>query len=183
MPPRKPRRKPVRLYEEAYAHSGALALLTACTSSRRHVFEVPGHASLLASEIGRLHGENWRILGFCVMPDHVHLLALNIQGSLLDLMRLLKGRTAKRLRGDVIGALWQRGFHDHLLRRNEDIYRTLLYMLENPVRAGLVEAWMQYPWCGSFQWPEIDLEFFSVRPEDVRWNEVFLTDAGSEDSS
>ena len=116
------------------------------------------------------------------MPDHVHLLALNIQGSLLDLMRLLKGRTAKGLRGDVTGALWQRGFHDHVLRRNEDIYRTLLYMLENPVRATLVEAWMQYPWCGSFQWPEIHLEFFSVRPEDVRWNEALLTDAGSEDS-
>jgi hypothetical protein len=117
------------------------------------------------------------------MPDHVHLLAFNIQGSLLDLMRLFKGRTAKRLRGDVAGTLWQRGFHDHLLRRNQDIFRTLLYMFENPVRAGLVEAWTLYPWCGSVQWPEIDPEFFSVRPEDVRWNEVFEAGAGFGNSS
>ena len=177
MPPRKPRRKPVRLYEEAYAHPGALALLTACTASRRHVFDVPNRADLLATEIGRLHGENWRILGFCVMPDHVHLLAFNIQGSLLDLMRLFKGRTARGLRGDVTGTLWQRGFHDHFLRRNEDIFRTLLYMFENPVRAGLAEAWTDFRWSGSFQWPEIDQEFFNVRPEDVRWNEVFGTDS------
>jgi REP element-mobilizing transposase RayT len=181
VPPRKPRRKPVRLYEEAYARSGALALLTACTASRRRVFGVPDRADLVTTEIGHLHGENWRILGYCVMPDHVHLLAFNIQGSLLDLMRLFKGRTAKGLRGEVTGTLWQRGFHDHLLRRNEDISRTLLYMFENPVRAGLVEAWTQFSWCGSFQWPEIDPEFFSVRPEDVHWNEVFGAESGSGD--
>ncbi len=70
----------------------------------------------------------------------IHLMALNIQGSLLDLMRLFKGRTAKGLRGDVAGPLWQRAFHDHLLRRNVEIHQTLLYMFENPVRAGLVEG-------------------------------------------
>ena len=117
------------------------------------------------------------------MPDHVHLLALNIQGSLLDLMRLFKGRTARRLRGDVTGTLWQRGFHDHLLRRNEDIFRNLLYMFENPVRAGLVETWTEFRWCGSFQWPGIGPEFFSVRPEDVLWSEIFRTGAESGDSA
>ena len=50
-------------------------------------------------------------------------------------------------------------------------------MFENPVRAGLAEAWTDFRWSGSFQWPEIDAEFFSVRPEDVRWNEVFGTEA------
>ena len=159
-----------------------MALLTACTALRRHVFADSIHADLAVTEIGRLHGEDWRILGFCVMPDHVHLLVFNINKSLVDLMRLFKGRTARGLRGDVEGTLWQRGFHDHLLRRNEEIFRTLLYMFENPIRAGLAEVWTQYPWCGSFQWPEIDPEFFSVRPEDVRWNEVFEAVAGSEDS-
>jgi hypothetical protein len=127
----------------------------------------------VTTEIGRLHGEKWRVLGFCVMPDHIHLLVFNINGSLLDLMRLFKGRTSNGLRGDIAGTLWQRGFHDHLLRRNEEIHQTLLYMFENPVRAGLAAEWTQYPWCGSFQWPEIDPEFFSVRPQDVLWNEVF----------
>ena len=177
MQPKKPRRKPVRLFEAAYTRSGALALLTTCTASRHRIFEDPKRADLVVQEIGSLHGENWRILGFCVMPDHVHILALNIQGSLLDLMRLFKGRTAKGLRGDVAGPLWQRAFHDHLLRRNEEIHQTLLYMFENPVRAGLVETWTEFQWCGSFQWAEIDPEFFSVRPENVRWDEVFRTEA------
>jgi REP element-mobilizing transposase RayT len=178
--PQKPRRKKARLHQDVYAQPGAVALLTACTASRRSVFADPNRADLVTTEIGRLHGENWRILGFCVMPDHVHLLVFNINGSLLDLMRLFKGRLARGLRGEIPGTLWQRGFHDHLPRRNEDIHQTLLYMFENPVRAGLAAEWTQYPWCGSFQWPEIDPVFFSVRPEDVLWNEVFgfPTEAG-----
>jgi REP element-mobilizing transposase RayT len=154
--------------------------LTTCTAYRRPVFENPDRADLVTTEIGHLHGEKWRILGFCVMPDHVHLLVFNIDGSLLDLMRLFKGRTSRGLRGDVTDTLWQRGFHDHLLRRNEGIHQTLLYMFENPVRASLVAEWTQYAWCGSFQWPGIDPEFFSVRPQDVLWNEAFgfLTETG-----
>jgi REP element-mobilizing transposase RayT len=163
----------VRLNPDVYAQQGTVALLTTCTASRRRVFVQPERADAAVSEIQRLHGDEWRILGFCVMPDHMHLLALNVEGSLLDLMRLLKGRIASRLRGEVASPLWQRSFHDHLLRRNEDINRTLLYMLENPVRANLVAEWVRYPWCGSFQWPEIDAGFFAVRPQDVMWNEVF----------
>ena len=48
-----------------------MALLTACTASRRHIFADSIHADLAVTEIGRLHGENWRILGFCVMPEDV----------------------------------------------------------------------------------------------------------------
>jgi REP element-mobilizing transposase RayT len=146
--PQKPRRKKARLHQDVYAQPGAVALLTACTASRRSVFADPNRADLVTTEIGRLHGENWRILGFCVMPDNVHLLVFNINGSLLDLMRLFKGRLARGLRGEIPGTLWQRGFHDHLPRRNEDIHQTLLYMFENPVRAGLAAEWTQYPWCG-----------------------------------
>ena len=115
------------------------------------------------------------------MPNHIHLLVFNVNGSLLDFMRLLKGRIANRLRADVPGTVWQRSFHDHMLRRNEDINRTLQYMLENPVRAGIVGDWTQYPWCGSCQWPEIDPGFFSVRSEDVLWNEVFQFVSDTED--
>ncbi|MCG6949865.1 MAG: transposase [Acidobacteria bacterium] len=173
MQTRKPRRKKTRLHPAVYSQPGAVGLLTTCTAARRKVFFDPTFAEAATTEINQLHGETWSVLGFCVMPDHVHLLVLNVDGSLLDFMRVFKGRTAKRIRPDVPGTLWQRSFHDHLLRRKEDINRTLQYMLENPVRAGLVEEWARYPWCGSCQWPEIDPDFFSVRPEDVLWTEVF----------
>ncbi len=182
MPPERHRRKNIRVHQDVYAQPGTMALLTACTASRRDVFADPDHADLLTTEIRRLHGEEWRVLGFCVMPDHVHLLVLNLRGSLIDFMRTLKGRTARGLRGSLARRLWQRSFHDHLLRRNEDIAVTLLYLFENPVRAGLVEEWTQHPWSGSYQWPGIGPEFFAIRPENVLWNEILGPATEIEDS-
>lgn len=167
-----PRRKRIRLDQDVYEQAGVVGLLTACTSARRRLFAEPDHADLVVSEIRRVHSEAWRVLGYCVMPDHVHLLVLNLNSSLFDLMRIFKGRTATGLRGRVEGALWQRSFYDHLLRRNEDIVATLRYLFENPVRAGLVSEWTQYPWSGSMQWPKIGPEFFAANPADVLWGEI-----------
>jgi REP element-mobilizing transposase RayT len=134
---------------------------------------VPENAEIVLSEIRRLHGNRWSVLGYCIMPDHIHLVVLNVEESLLEFVRLFKGRSASRLREQVNGRLWQRSFHDHLIRRYEDISGTLRYLFENPGRAGLVDQWTAYPWCGSMRWPEIGPEFFVVNPSDVLWGEIF----------
>ena len=41
--------------------------------------------------------------------------------------------------------LWQRGFHDRALRREEDLVRMARYVVANPLRAGLVEKLGDYP--------------------------------------
>ena len=168
-----PSRRPIRLDKRVYAQPGTLALLTTCTQDRRPLFSTPIHADLVVEELKRLHSETWRVLGHCLMPDHVHMLVLNGEGSLLDFIRLFKGRTSRNLREHVAGSLWQRSFHDHVLRHNEDIATTLRYLLENPVRASLVHEWNQYAWSGSLQWPEIGPEFFAINPSDVLWSKIF----------
>jgi REP element-mobilizing transposase RayT len=173
MPSEPARRKRHRLDNRVYAQTGTIGLLTACTDARRPLFSNPDHADCVVDELRRLHSDAWRVFGYCVMPDHVHTLVLNADGSLVDFMRLFKGRTTRNLRGRVTGTIWQRSFHDHLIRRNEDITATLKYMLDNPVRAGLVDDWTQYRWSGSLVWPEIDPGFFEVNPKDVLWNEIF----------
>lgn len=47
------------------------------------------------------------------------------------------------------GRAWQVGFYDHFLRADEQVERVVLYVLENPVRAGLVESWGDYQFSGS----------------------------------
>ena len=93
-------------------------------------------------------------------------------------MRLLKGRTATSLRNQVDGKLWQRSFHDHILRRNENIVSALWYLFNNPVRAGLVSEWTEYPWSGSLVWPGIGPEFFMADPSNIVWTEVFEASQG-----
>lgn len=72
---------------------------------------------------------------FVVMPDHVHwLLQLKDGVSLGEAVRRFKARVSLALGASI----WQRGFHDHALRRDEDIVAAARYVVANPVRAGLV---------------------------------------------
>ncbi len=88
-----------------------------------------------------------RLWGLCIMPDHLHVLVQLIEGNrtVSEYIRVAKGRTCAALRGRVEFA-WQKKFNDHVLRDNEDPMKSLRYLLDNPVRKGLVEEWQAWPW-------------------------------------
>jgi len=80
-------------------------------------------------------------LAFVVMPDHVHwLLQLEENGSLSETVRIYKAKVSLILRQQI----WQRGFHDHALRDDEDLRDTARYIIANPLRAGLVKRAGEY---------------------------------------
>jgi len=82
-----------------------------------------------------------------VMPDHLHFVAGLKSGSLATIMRSLKRHTAKKI--NILlnreGPLWQPQYHDHAVRKDEDLNEMVLYTLHNPVRAGLVKDFRDYP--------------------------------------
>ena len=81
-------------------------------------------------------------LAFVVMPDHVHwLVRLNDGSRLGEVVRRFKARVSLLLGASV----WQRGFHDHALRKDEDMAGVARYVVANPVRAGLVRCVGDYP--------------------------------------
>ena len=41
--------------------------------------------------------------------------------------------------------LWQEGFHDHALRKEEDLVKLARYIVANPLRAGIVSKIADYP--------------------------------------
>jgi hypothetical protein len=47
------------------------------------------------------------------------------------------------------GRLWQARFYDHVMRTGEDGRRMAKYILDNPVRKGLVEEAGMYPYSGT----------------------------------
>ncbi len=73
------------------------------------------------------------------MPDHVHLLT-TFPTALAPIVRAWKRWTARTL-----GVIWQRDFFDHRLRGDEKLDETVFYILNNPVRAGLVDEWQKWP--------------------------------------
>lgn len=106
---------------------------------------------LVAEAIQGMLGRGFRCLeAYVVMPDHVHILfVLDSRRSLSATIGALKTFTAfriNRLTGRT-GTFWNPGFHDHLIRCETDFARHFDYILENPVRAGLVQNINDYPFC------------------------------------
>ena len=86
-------------------------------------------------------------LAYVVMPDHLHwLVQLHPQRSRSAVVRSVQGSSAleiNRIR-QKRGAVWQVGFHDHGLRREEDLQDVARYVVCNPLRAGLVRRVNEY---------------------------------------
>jgi REP element-mobilizing transposase RayT len=99
-----------------------------------------------AREVGALHIDpsafpDVEVLAWVLMPDHWHaLLTLRAEASLSAAVQRFKSLSARRANGVIgrSGAVWQRGFHDRALRRDEDLRSAGRYLVANPIRAGLV---------------------------------------------
>lgn len=91
------------------------------------------------------HGADLVVL--TVMPDHFHatLQGLREDADLWAAMCLFKqkcGFLGPRL---LAGLRLQKGFYDHIIRKDEDLRNHVRYILSNPVRAGPVDTCDQYP--------------------------------------
>ena len=88
-----------------------------------------------------------KTLAFIVMPDHVHwLIQLTDDVALSRVLQTVKSTSARRLNRYLTrkGRVWQAGFHDHAIRKEEDIKKAARYIIANPVRAGLVASVRDY---------------------------------------
>jgi putative transposase len=86
-------------------------------------------------------------LAYVVMPDHIHWL-LQLQdpdASLSKIVSRMKNQTAGYVFKHLsVRGVWQKGFHDHAVRREEDLVQIARYIVANPVRAGLVRSVREY---------------------------------------
>ena len=125
---------------------GQIYLVTTVTRRRAPLF-----ADLCAGRIvvRALHCEatSATTLAYVVMPDHLHwLMQLHPEQNLSTVVRSVKGKSAfeiGRVRG-TRGPIWEVGFHDHAVRREEDLQTLARYVVSNPIRAGLVRSVCDY---------------------------------------
>jgi REP element-mobilizing transposase RayT len=81
-------------------------------------------------------------LAFVLMPDHLHwLVQLGDRADIRKVVGRVKSLIARRLDQPV----WQPGFYDHALRKDEDVATVARYIVANPLRAGLVSRLGDYP--------------------------------------
>ncbi|KPH01649.1 transposase [Pseudomonas sp. RIT-PI-q] len=130
------------------SESGRIYLLTAVAHQRRPMFSDWRAGRLLVEQL-RSAEEAAMVtsMAWVVMPDHLHWLFELQQGSLAELMCRIKSRSSRSinlLRGEQ-GRLWQPGYYDRALRREEDLKDAARYIVMNPLRAGLVTCIGDYP--------------------------------------
>lgn len=120
--------------------------LTICTKDRKALFvESMTVASVLTTirQCGGTYG--FAVFAYCFMPDHLHLIAsaTSAASDLRQFMTRCKQRAGYEYRQRTGEYLWQPSYFDHVLRDEEDTARAVRYVLENPVRKGLVTEFWQ----------------------------------------
>lgn len=95
---------------------------------------------------------DYALHAYCLMPDHCHLLTAPNGESPVPLPRFvgafksLSTRAYWELGGS--GSLWQRHYYDHVVRSDEALSALAEYIVNNPVRRGIVADADQYPFAG-----------------------------------
>ena len=101
------------------------------------------------------HRRKYELYVAVVMPDHVHMIltpAINEVRqevfSLVEIMRGIKGASAWSINRSLQrrGPVWQEESFDHVLRSSEGLDAKVEYILQNPIRKGLVDDWREYRW-------------------------------------
>ena len=118
---------------------GAAFFITCCAKDRALTpLACPETAAgLLESILHQMQIRFWYVHAAMIMPDHAHLvLGFPLETDVAKCIRDWKRWTAR-----AHGFDWQRDFFEHRLRHDESLQEKIQYVLENPVRAALVDDW------------------------------------------
>ncbi len=95
------------------------------------------------------------LISYCIMSNHVHAVfdvfecnENNEPLYLQDIMESIKKYSAKKC-NEILGRkgqFWQHESYDRLVRNREELYRTICYVLDNPIKAGLCENRADWKW-------------------------------------
>ncbi|MGD1062263.1 MAG: transposase [Terracidiphilus sp.] len=101
----------------------------------------PRIGELVANAMRFWHGNRYRLVAWCIMPNHAHVIFRLFPGQeLANIVRSWKTYTARKANGLLgrTGTFWQREYYDRLIREDSELDRAIEYVLSNPERAGLV---------------------------------------------
>ncbi|MGL6161795.1 MAG: REP-associated tyrosine transposase [Microbulbifer sp.] len=127
-----------------HSESNRIYLITAVCHQRQKIFSDFWAGRHFVCAMQKVK-DSAATLCYVVMPDHIHWLAqLQESADLSRTVQKVKSLTTMALRDKWQGPVWQRGFHDHALRKEEDLQATARYIVANPLRAGLVSSLRDY---------------------------------------
>jgi len=138
-----------------HSENNQMYLITTITHQRQKIFTDFMLARVVVQNMKQQHQQqNVNSLAFVIMPDHVHwLFTLQNNKSLSEVVKSVKGGSAykiqkiRRKQSEIIAnqPLWQDGYYDHAIRKEEDLQKMARYIVANPLRANIVKNIGDYP--------------------------------------
>ena len=141
--------EPAQLYAEQKKYFGRFDAQLAKGEYGPTYLQQLAIAWLVADSLRYFDGTVYNLLCYCLMPNHVHAVVRLLEEAppLVKTLQRLKSYTASKANKLLArsGAFWQAESYDHIVRKGE-LERIVAYVLENPVKAGLVKDWEQWPY-------------------------------------
>ena len=133
---------------ERFAPAGVPLHVTQRGNFRAKVFKSEGDCSLYLRLLGRYAGEfGNRVTGYCLMPNHVHLL-VQFRGEVGLKKQCFSWKhftsRAINLALNREGHFWQGESYDHIVRGEAEFDQYRRYIAENPLKAGLRDGFVHW---------------------------------------
>lgn len=100
-------------------------------------------AQIVADALTFFDGERYALYAWCVMPNHVHVVAAAVQGwGWSDIVKSWKAYSSAKINALYArsGRLWAPDYFDRFMRDDAHLAATIAYVESNPVTAGLCGA-------------------------------------------
>lgn len=143
----KPVRKPTRIPNYDYSKDNYY-FVTICTHEKKCIFgtvrEIGRYGKIAADSIDTLssHYSNVKIDKYVVMPNHIHMIVvigcnteISVNPTLSQIIGAYKSEVTRLIHQSALNVqIWQRSFHDHVIRNQRDYERIWNYIHTNPMR-------------------------------------------------
>lgn len=116
------------------------------------ILRQPECAEIVQNALLHFDDERYRLIAWCVMPNHVHILfetfAGHPIGKVIHSWKTFTAREINKLHGQS-GQLWQDDFFDTFMRDDEHQAAVVTYIERNPVNAGVVSKATDWSWSSA----------------------------------
>lgn len=144
----------------------ALVFVTTTVTNWEHAFRLPAIAHCAIKQLGEAVAHfDAQLVGYVLIPSHLHaMIGLPRVEKLPKLMQSYKILTSKRIKGlncqEYTGRFWREGlFHfwkprydDQVIFSEEQFATKMEYIHNNPVKAGLVNDPLDWPYSSAVDW-------------------------------
>ena len=111
----------------------------------------------------------FEVLGYVVMPEHIHLLVSEPDQALLSkaiqALKISVSRRALAMQSNVVSPFWQKRYYDHNVRNHESFVNKLRYIHRNPVKRGLCENAIDWSWSSFRHYATAEIGLVEIESE------------------